>query len=82
MHGSHWDWKTWKNRKAFSSQGNIREFCQDRKSQGILLKILEKSGKKLYWKTEKSTGKVREICQPVIVKSLQLWYRTLNKTEL
>ena len=39
------DWKsgkTWKNGKAFSSQGKVREFCQDWKSQGILPKILEK----------------------------------------
>ena len=28
---------------------------------------------------EKNTGKVREICQPVIVKTLQIWYHTLNK---
>ena len=45
MHGSHRDWKsgkTWKNGKAFSSQGKVREFCQDWKSQGILPKILEK----------------------------------------
>ena len=34
----------------------VREFCQDRKSQGILLKLLEKSEKKLYWKIEKNTG--------------------------
>ena len=27
IHGSHWDWKTWKNGKAFSSQGKVREFC-------------------------------------------------------
>ena len=67
--------KTWKNGKTFSSQGKVREFCQDWKSQGILLKILEK----LYWKIEKNTGKVREICQPVIVKTLQIWYHTLNK---
>ena len=26
-----------------------------------------KNQKKLYWKIEKNTGKVREICQPVIV---------------
>ena len=26
--------------------------------------------KKLYWKIEKNTGKVREICQPAIVKTL------------
>ena len=32
-----------------------------------------------YWKTEKNTGKVSEICQPVIVKTLQMWYQTLNK---
>ena len=45
LHGSHRDWKsgkTWKNGKAFSSQGKVREFCQDWKSQGILPKILEK----------------------------------------
>ena len=44
-HGSHRDWKsgkTWENGKAFSSQGKVREFCQDWKSQGILPKILEK----------------------------------------
>ena len=35
--------------------------------------------KKLYWKTEKNTGNVMEICQPVIVKILQIWYQTLNK---
>ena len=38
-----------------------------------------KNQKNLYWKTEKNTGKVREICQPVIVKTLQIWYQTLNK---
>ena len=25
-HGSHFDWKTWKNERAFSSQGKFREF--------------------------------------------------------
>ena len=43
--GSHTDWKTWKNGKTFSSQGKVREFCADWKSQGNLDKILEKSGK-------------------------------------
>ena len=78
IHGSHRDWKsgkTWKNGKAFASQGKVREFCQDWKSQGILLKILEK----LHWKIKKNAGKVREIGQPVIVKTLQIWYYTLNK---
>ena len=40
--GSQRDWKTWRNGKAFSSQGKVRKFLQDWKSQGILLKILEK----------------------------------------
>ena len=26
LQGSHSDWKTWKNGKAFSSQGKVREF--------------------------------------------------------
>ena len=81
VHGSHRDWnsgKTWKNGKAFSSQGKVREICQDWKSQGILLKVLENQ-KKLYWKIEKNTGKVKEICQLVIVKTLQIWYHTLSK---
>ena len=50
---------------------------QSGKSQGILPKILENQ-EKLYWKIEKNTGKVREICQPVIVKTLLIWYHTLN----
>ena len=81
QHGSHRDWKsgkTWKNGKAFSSQVKVGEFCQDWKSRGILLKILE-NWKKLYWKIEKNTGKVGEICQLVIVKTRQIWYHTLNK---
>ena len=39
-----------------------------------------KNRKKLYLKIEKNTGKVREIRQLVIVKTLQIWYHTLNKT--
>ena len=60
--------------------GKSLEFCQDWKSQGILLK--GKNWKKLLWKIEKNTWKVREICQPVIVTTLQIWYHTLNKKEL
>ena len=37
--------KTWKNGKTFSSQGKVRGFCADWKSQGNFDKILEKSGK-------------------------------------
>ena len=58
--GSHWDWKsgkTWKNRKAFSSQGKVMEFCQDWKSQGILLKILEKLEKVILEKSGKFVSK-------------------------
>ena len=39
--GSHSDWKTWKNGKAFSSQGKVREFWTDWKSRGKSHKILE-----------------------------------------
>ena len=57
MHGSHWNWKIWKNGKAFSSQGKVREFCQDWKSQGKVWEFFSKS-EKLYWKTETTeTGK-------------------------
>ena len=60
---------------------------QSGKNQGILLR-LEKSGhftqntrkiRKNRRKIEKNTGKVREICKPVIVKTMQIWYLTLNK---
>ena len=70
--------KNLENGKAFSSQGILSRLEKSGKSQGILLKILEKL-EKIYWKIEKNTGKVREICQPVIVKTLQIWYHTLNK---
>ena len=36
------DWKTWKNGNAFSSQGKLREFWPDWKSQG---KITQNTGK-------------------------------------
>ena len=45
--GSHSDWKTWEtweNGKAFASQGKVREFLTDWKSQGKSHKILENSG--------------------------------------
>ena len=36
-HGSHKDWKTWKNETTFSSRGKVREFYPKYwKSQGIL----------------------------------------------
>ena len=53
----------------FVKTGKVRNFTQNtgKKSEKIKLEI------------EKNTGKVREICQPVIVKTLQIWYHTLNK---
>ena len=59
VHGSHQDWKnwkTWENGKAFSNQGKVREFGQDWKSLGILLKILGKS-EKIILETENNAGK-------------------------
>ena len=53
----------------FVKTGKVREFYSK----------YWKNWKKLYWKIEKNTGNVREICQPVIVKTLQIWYNTLNK---
>ena len=61
---------------------------QSAKSRGILLRLKRpgnfpqntgKIRKKLYWKIEKNTGKVLEICQPIIVKTLQIWSHALNK---
>ena len=40
--GSHWDWKTWKNGKAFSSQGILNRLEK-------LGKVRENHSK--YWKT-------------------------------
>ena len=40
-------------------------------------KIKEK--KKLHWKIEKNAGKVREICQPVIEKTLQYFLKSIFK---
>ena len=60
--------------------GKREGIFQSGKCQGILLR-LEKSEKftqntgkikKLHWKNEKNTGKVQEIFQPVIVKTLQI----------
>ena len=68
--------------------GKWEGIFQSGKSQGILSRLEKlgnftqntgKIGKELYWKIEKNTGKVREICQPVMVKTLQIWYHTLNK---
>ena len=56
----------------------VRENCQNGKSQGILLKILGKS-QKIILENLKEYWKVREICQPVIVKTLQIWYHALNQ---
>ena len=56
----------------FVKTGKVREFYS---------KYLKNQKKKLHWKIEKkkNTGKVREICQPVIVKTLQIWYHNKKK---
>ena len=53
----------------FVKTGKVREFYSK----------YWKNQKKLTGKLKKNTGKVREISQPVIVKTLQIWYHTLNK---
>ena len=68
--------------------GKWEGIFQSGKSQGILSR-LEKSGnftqntgkigKNYTGKLKRILEKVREICQPVIVKTLQIWYHTLNK---
>ena len=39
----------------------------------------KKKKKRLHWKIEKYTGNVGKICQPVMVKTLQIRCHTLNK---
>ena len=60
----------------------VREKSGNFVMTGKVREFYSKYWKKLYWKIEKNTGKVREICQPVIVKTLQIWYYTLNKKKL
>ena len=89
---SHSDWKTWKNGKAFSSQG--------KKSQGILNR-LEKSGKitqntgkkqnikrileknqnikRILEKWKKNSGKVREFCQSGKVGTMRYILRIVHE---
>ena len=57
----------------FVKTGNVRE------NSGEFYSRYRKNQEKLYWKIEKNTGKVRETCQLIIVKTLQIWYYTLNK---
>ena len=62
-HGSHRDWKTenlekWEN---ISSQGKVREFCQDRKSQGNL--SVQKSGNHCRISTHKMQEGYRMLCR-------------------
>ena len=35
--GSHSDWKTWENGKAFSSQGRVNKFCESRKVETMCI---------------------------------------------
>ena len=52
----------------FFKTGKVREFYSK----------YWKNRKILHWKIEENTGKVREICQPILVKTLQIWYHILN----
>ena len=56
----------------FVKTGKVREFYSK----------YWKNHKKLFWKIEKNTGKVKEICQPVIVKNPANMVPILNKKEL
>ena len=58
---------------------SVREFCQDGKVRKFYSKYW-KNQKKLYWKIEKKIlEKSGKVVKPVIVKTLQIWYHTLNK---
>ena len=69
--GSHRDWK---NGKALSSQGILSRL----EKSGNFTQNTVKIRKNYTGKLKKNTTKVREICQPVIVKTLQIWYHTLD----
>ena len=70
-----------KMRRHFSVREKSGNFAKTRKVREFYSKYWENL-KNLYWKIEKNTGKVWEICQPVIAKIVQIWYHTLNKKEL
>ena len=57
--------------------GKMGRHFPAREKSGNFTQNTGKIRKQLYWKIE-NTGKVREICQPVIVETLQIWYHTLN----
>ena len=77
--------------KNLKNLEKLQTIFESEKGQGILLG-LEKSGnitqntrkirKKNDWKIYINTGNVWEICKPLIVKTLPIWYHTLNKKEL
>ena len=56
--GSHSDWKTWKNGKAFSRQGKVSEFWTDWKSQE---------------NHKKNPGKFREFLTNIICYFLEIF---------
>ena len=67
--------KTGEHSPVREKSGN---FAKTRQVREFYPKYRKIRGKKLNWNIEKNTGKVREICQPVM-KTLQIWYHTLNK---
>ena len=62
---------------AFPSQGKVRNFAKTGKVREFYPKYW-KISEKIMWKIGKTTGEVREICQPVMVKTLQIQYHSLN----
>ena len=58
-------------------EGILQSGKSQGKSQEILLKILEKS-KQIILEKRKKYWKSQEFWQSVIVKTLQIWYHTLN----
>ena len=63
--------KTGKMGRHFSVREKSENFVKTGKVREFYSKYW-KNQKKLYWKTEKYTGKVWKICEPVIVKTLQI----------
>ena len=63
--------------RGFSNEEKSENFAKTGKVRELYPKYWE-IRKKYTGKLKKNTGKVREICQPVTLRTLQIWYHTLN----